>query len=111
METIQFEVQGSAAKPYTVQFIRRSEHNISAYCTCPAGQRGQYCKHRFNIISNNAKSVVSKNIDQVEVVVSWIPGSDIEKAMIKAKKAEEAVEKAKKALAAAKKEIALTMRD
>ena len=50
MERIDFLVQGSAFHPYEVKFLKRSEKNLSAYCTCPAGDNGQYCKHRFSIL-------------------------------------------------------------
>lgn len=33
---IVFAVKGSAAEPYEVRFVKRSETNLSAYCTCPA---------------------------------------------------------------------------
>lgn len=87
METIIFEVQGSGDSIYEVKFIKRSETNISAYCTCMAGSKGQYCKHRFNIINGSAKGVVSDNADEVALVASWIPGSDIGEAMEKVKEA------------------------
>lgn len=46
MNQIKFLVIGSSENPYEVNFIRRG-NNLSAHCTCPAGENGQYCKHRF----------------------------------------------------------------
>jgi uncharacterized Zn finger protein len=48
MEEICFLVQGSAEEPYKVTF-RKKGNNLSAYCTCPAGENGQYCKHRIEV--------------------------------------------------------------
>lgn len=111
MEEIRFQVQGSAPEPYEVHFIKRSENNISAYCTCPAGDNGQYCKHRFNILAGLTDNIVSGNENQVKIIKSWLPGSDLESAMQKVEQLEKEFLKAKKALSAAKKKVAEAMRD
>lgn len=55
MEDICFLVQGSAEEPYKVTF-KKNGSNLSAYCTCPAGENCQFCKHRFRMAlsGNNA---------------------------------------------------------
>ena len=111
MQEITFEVQGSAAEPYVVVFVRRSDTNLSAYCSCPAGKNGQYCKHRFSILDGETKGIVSDNLDDVKVVQSWLPGTDIEAALIKMRELEAEAVKIKKTLSAAKKEVAKAMRD
>ena len=111
MHEISFEVQGSAAEPYGVVFVKRSDTNLSAYCSCPAGKNGQYCKHRFNILDGATKGIVSDNLDDVKVVQSWLPGTDIEAALIKMRELEAEAVKIKKTLSAAKKEVAKAMRD
>ena len=107
-QQVQFEVQGSAAEPYLVRFIKSGD-NLSAYCTCPAGQNGMYCKHRFLILEGETKNIVSGNGDKVELVSSWLPGSDVEAAMQNVKIMEANVERAKKELSAAKKALATAM--
>jgi uncharacterized Zn finger protein len=109
MDKIVFEVKGSAPEPYQVTFTK-NENNINAFCTCPAGENGQYCKHRFAIMAGDAKAVVSSNRDQVTVVTSWLPGSDLEQAMMELAEAEHAHDKAKKRLTSAKKNVAKAMR-
>lgn len=111
MQEITFKVQGSAAEPYGVVFVKRSDTNLSAYCSCPAGKNGQYCKHRFNILDGATKGIVSDNLDDVKVVQSWLQGTDIEAALIKMRELEAEAVKIKKALSAAKKEVAKAMRD
>lgn len=111
MQEITFKVQGSAAEPYGVVFVKRSDTNLSAYCSCPAGKNGQYCKHRFNILDGATKGIVSDNLDDVKVVQSWLQGTDIEVALIKMRELEAEAVKIKKALSAAKKEVAKAMRD
>ena len=111
MEEIRFEVQGSADQPYGVVFVRRGPGNLSAYCSCPAGEKGQYCKHRFNILAGSAEGIVSKNQEAVGVVVSWLSGTDVEVALKKVRSLEAEEAKVKKALSAAKKELAKSMRN
>ncbi len=105
-----FYVQGSAPEPYKVTFNRLSEKVIAAYCTCPAGQNGMYCKHRFNIMNGKMKGLVGGNPDDISTVISWLPGSEIEAAFSYLFAVEKEVERAKKKLSSAKKALATTMR-
>ncbi|SER75819.1 SWIM zinc finger [Nitrosomonas sp. Nm51] len=81
MKEIEFFVQGSAHEPYCVTFILDG-NNLSAFCTCPAGENGQYCKHRFAILKGEDKGVVSDNVPKVKEVAAWLPGTDVEAAMM-----------------------------
>jgi len=111
MQEMRFKVQGSALEPYEVVFVKRSEKNLSAYCSCPAGENGQYCKHRFNILAGITKGIVSRNEADVKTVQSWLPGTDVETAIEKMRELEKEAEKIKKALSSAKKDVAKAMRD
>ena len=111
MDEISFGIQGSAVDPYQVRFVRRSEDNLSAYCTCPAGSNGQYCKHRFRILDGSAEGIVSNNLDDVKVVQSWLPGTDIEEALNRMRELEAEEARVKKDLSAMKKQLAKAMRD
>ena len=111
MQKISFEVQGSAAEPYRVVFVKKSETNLSAYCSCPAGENGQYCKHRFSILAGLTKGIVSDNLEDVKIVQSWLPGTDVDEAIQKMRALEFEAAKIKKELSAAKKAVAKAMRD
>lgn len=110
MEKKVFLVQGSAKEPYKVTF-QKDGNNLSAYCTCPAGDNGQYCKHRFNILGGITDGVVSANEPDVEVVTSWLTGTDVEAALNDVMNAEELFEIAKLKLSTAKKQLAKAFRD
>jgi len=110
MQEISFEVQGSASVPYGVVFVKRTKTNLSAYCSCPAGENGQYCKHRFYILDGITKGIVSDNLDDVKIVQTWLVGTDIEEALIKMRKLEVEAVRIKKELSAAKKDVAKAMR-
>lgn len=109
MDVIKFLVQGSAPEPYHVTFTKTNT-NLNAFCTCPAGDNGQYCKHRFRILSGSTTSIVSENKDEVALIQSWLPGSDVEKALKEFTEAENECDLAKKRLSLAKKKVAKAMR-
>ena len=75
------QFKGSTQDPHEVEPIGLSETNLSVCCTCPAGMNWRYCKHRFGIIEGSTKGTVGDNLDDVAVVKSWVPGTDIYLAM------------------------------
>lgn len=111
MEEIAFNIQGSAPEPYRVVFIRRSQTNLSAYCSCPAGESGQYCKHRIAILDGVQNGLVSSNAEGIKIVQSWLRGTDIEKALLKMRSLEKEAERIKRELSSAKYDLAKAMRD
>jgi uncharacterized Zn finger protein len=110
MDSLSFLVKGSSPEPYRVTFSK-SGKNISAYCTCPAGENGQYCKHRFGILAGSARNVISNNVDDISKVSAWLPGSDIEEAWVEVKRLEYEADIIKTQLSRAKKNLAKAMRD
>lgn len=109
MKELVFFVQGSAKEPYKVTF-RKTGDNLSADCTCPAGDNGQYCKHRFNILGGFTNGIVSGNEGGVKEVSSWLAGTDVEVALNSFMEAEYQLESAKLKLSAAKKQLAKAFR-
>jgi uncharacterized Zn finger protein len=105
METLEFLVQGSAAEPYRISF-HRDGTNLSAYCTCPAGENGMYCKHRIRILHGLIEAVVSDNAADVNTVASWLAGTDVETALHAVTLLEKEAERIKSELSAAKKALA-----
>ncbi len=110
MNDIKFLVQGSASEPYVVVF-RKSTSNLTGLCSCPAGENGMYCKHRFRILAGSIEGIVSENVNDVEIVKSWVRGSDVEKALDELHQAETELEKMKKKVSALKKKLARTLMD
>ena len=107
MERYVFQVQGSAIEPYEVT-IQRDRDNLIAYCTCPAGEVGQYCKHRFAILSGNVDKVV-RGAENVSRAAALLPGTDVEDAWNLVLEAEARLEAAKRDLGGAKKKLAQSM--
>ncbi|WP_158537822.1 MULTISPECIES: SWIM zinc finger family protein [unclassified Photorhabdus] len=111
MEKINFLVQGSAEEPYKVTFTKKDEKDFLAFCTCPAGENGMYCKHRINIINGDTRNIVSDNIQQVDIIArQWLPNSSIEAALEDVRKAESLLDDIKRAISLAKRNAAKAMR-
>jgi len=110
MKEMVFLVKGSAKEPYKVTF-RKNDNNLSAFCTCPAGDNGQYCKHRFNILGGFTDGLVRGTEADVRIIASWLPNTDVEAALLAVMDAEEKYESAKLELSNAKKHLAKTFRD
>lgn len=110
MATLEFLVEGSAKDPYEVIFIKNDD-NLTAICTCPAGTYGNVCKHRTTIIEGDAKSVVSENAADVETIVAWVVGTDVEAALKALRDAEAAGAGSKDAVKDAKANLAKALND
>lgn len=110
MNEITFFVQGSAPAPYLVIF-RKSGNNLTGLCNCAAGENGMYCKHRFRILAGSTVDIVSDNIQDVEIVKTWLKDSDVEKALDELHSAESDLEKLKKKVSALKKKVAKALID
>ena len=110
MKTIYFLVQGSQPEPYEVIFKKKGD-NITASCTCPAGQYFMHCKHRVRILEGITEGIVSDNIEDAKIVHSWLPGSDVEVALNKVKLAEKKAEDAKLEFSNSKKMLAQILMD
>jgi len=109
MPSLHFFVQGSDPEPYEVKIVQRENMNVSAYCSCAAGEKGLHCKHRVRILRGQIDDIVSDNQDDVKTVVSWISGSDIETAIYDLMRAEEELESLKKRITSFKKSLARAM--
>ena len=105
---LQFLVQGSESKPYVVEFSR-TENHLRATCTCRAGSVGQYCKHRFNLLSGEVTGLVSENSDDVNKLPAMLASSDVKEALDMVIKAEADFEEAKKKLQGMKHRLARIM--
>jgi len=109
MEEVVFEVNGSSSEPYGVVFVKRSETNLSAYCSCRAGENSQSCKHRLSILEGKTDGIVSSNLDQVKIVQSWLAGTDLEKNLKIMRQLESEATRIKKELSFAKKSVSNAM--
>ncbi|MDO6564658.1 SWIM zinc finger family protein [Amphritea sp. 1_MG-2023] len=96
MKTIKFLVEGSSPEPYLVTFTKDGD-SLNAFCTCPAGENGQYCKHRLGILSGSKQFLVCENKEQVSTIQLWLLGSDLEAALRELAEAEHEHDHAKNA--------------
>lgn len=104
MEQATFKVRGSAAEPYELTFIKDGD-SLTALCTCPAGEFGNVCKHRTNILDGKTAAITSGNEDEVATIGEWLVGSDVEAALNELR----TVEQAGGDVVAAKRQLARAM--
>lgn len=107
--SIQFLVQGSSDDPYRVTFEVR-DGQLKGYCTCPAGDNGQFCKHRINLLYGVVDNVLDLDEQKMALLHSWIPGSEVETALQEIIEAEKEVARANKVLKEAKKNLSKVLR-
>lgn len=108
MDELSFLVKGSVADPYEVTFIKDGD-SLTALCTCPAGQFGNFCKHRITILDGDGGAIVSENANRVATITEWLQGTDVAAALCEYRKLEKAAGASKSVLAAAKKKLARAM--
>ena len=108
VETIIFEVQGSAKEPYSVKF-QQLAGRIAASCTCPAGVFQDLCKHRVMILNGITKDIVSDNAAAVAQIQQWIVGTEVAAALAEMTSIEAQIDQLKKQLKEVKKTVAHIM--
>ncbi len=108
MEELIFLVKGSSDTPYEVTFIKDGS-SLTAICTCPAGQFGNFCKHRIAILDGDISAITSENVARATTVVSWLAGTDVESALFELRAVEASTDVARNVLVAAKKKLARAM--
>ncbi|MFM2005749.1 MAG: hypothetical protein RLZZ09_1404 [Pseudomonadota bacterium] len=109
MNRLVFHVQGSAAQPYRVTF-EKTGNNLNGYCTCPAGDKGQHCKHRTNILYGVIDGIINPDFDDLCQLGDWIPGTDVEHALKELQTADQAFKEAEARLKVAKKNLSIALR-
>lgn len=108
MERMEFLIEGSRGDEYSVTF-HIDGTKVTAFCTCQAGENGQYCKHRFGIIGGDITNLLSGNDHDVSRLEELMRGSELETAYKRVLEAEAVYQAAKKELDAAKKALAKVM--
>lgn len=109
MNSYTFLVQGSSSAPYEVT-IEKDGDILRAFCDCPAGNKGQYCKHRFSLLEGSDKAVVGGDTSIISELPKMLIGTDVGLAIDALAGEEAELAKIKKRVTAAKKAVAVAMR-
>lgn len=80
-ERFSFDVE-SYSDPETVYQVcfKRSDQSMSITCTCKAGQMGQFCKHRMDLLNDRTDHLLNDSEDDLRALsycISWIEGSSL----------------------------------
>ena len=109
MRQIEFTVRGMKGDLYTCTFQRDGD-NLNAFCTCPDGHAGNYCKHRIALLDGNQTIVVSNNAKQVDDLPEMVSGTDVETALVVLSEAIQVFQQAEASLVEAQRGLARAMR-
>ena len=83
----------SHPEPYLV-IIKWNGSKISAFCNCRAGELGQLCKHKLQILSCDSKVLFDvKQVDDLNKIAEWVNSSTLLKVFDELEKAEQEKEK------------------
>ena len=74
---VKFLIQGSGKEPYRCTFWKVDNYDLHSACTCPAGKKGQYCKHRFALLEGDITNVVNYSEEDFKELQEMLKSSDI----------------------------------
>ena len=116
---IEFKVAVGRARFVVTFYLGKSY--LNADCDCPAGKYGNFCQHRIKLLRGDGSEIVSDNLDDLEKVVSKLPGTRLESALIefevlasqvtelRAKGSSDELDKAEAEFKAARKKLSVMM--
>lgn len=88
----------SREEPYSVEF-RLKDNLLSVECDCPAGERGQLCKHKLSFISHKKAMLYdSEQAQELDKVCKWVECSDFSELLKVLEETERELEQAKRKL-------------
>lgn len=105
MTVYRFLIQGSTTEPYETTFYFDGK-NLNASCSCAAGNNGQYCKHRTELLKGEIAKIVSKNKSEITNLLQAFKNSPLDLKLQQLKSEEQQLELLKKKVDATKKEVA-----
>lgn len=89
-------------EPYKVVF-RYEEGLLRILCNCPAGQFGQFCKHKVSLALKDPKMLFDqKQKDQLDRAYEWVKASSLTDLFDEIRRIERELEDMKKRLKSAK---------
>lgn len=97
----------SSGKEYSVEVAETKDGPVIT-CDCPAGENGQYCKHRFALIAGDDREVIEADAP-VSEIAKLLAGSRLEAALAAMQRQDAIVKKAQAGLRAIKKSVANAM--
>ncbi|MCA0905149.1 SWIM zinc finger family protein [Ruegeria marisrubri] len=97
----------SSDAEYTVT-VEKTQDDILIFCTCPAGENGQQCKHRLSILEGDDSKVISATHPASEVA-AILPGTRLGNSLVYLRECEAMLASSQAALKKAKKQVARAM--
>lgn len=91
------------ARNYLVEFLLENG-KLYISCSCEGGKRGNWCKHRESLITNNMSGLSADlDVDDLNELRNWISTSEFPRLLARIELAKDELDSAKKALSMAAK--------
>ena len=101
----------SRDEPYEVTFTL-NDGILLIWCDCPAGVRGQLCKHKLSLAANKKAMLFDENqVEQLHKAYIWVENSGLFEAIEEVHIVEKELESLKNKFKGTKAKIARLMRD
>jgi len=104
--------KSSTGEPYNVEFLVESG-KLSVFCNCKAGQFGQLCKHKTELLAGNRARLFDETeahlLDQLQAVVSR--ADQLRQLSSRVAESEKTIRREQAALKAIKKELATKLKN
>ena len=80
MPRINCEVVGSEGDIYDIT-IESAPGALAMFCTCKAGENGQWCNHRLRLLDGDFDHLVGKPSMMLRELKAWLVGTSVERAL------------------------------
>ena len=104
MKNLTISVVSDSGNFYNVTF-KKADDVFTSSCNCTAGEHGQICKHRLNILNGDLSGTRDIKRDDILAMLTWFKETRAEEALKQLNSAQNELEQAKKRLASAKKQL------
>jgi len=96
---------------YEVKF-HHEDGKLKVFCSCAAGEKGRFCKHKWQLLSGNSDMLHNpEQLEDLQKVVTWVKDSDFKRLYDKVNELELELEVIKKQIKAEKKNVERRMRE
>jgi hypothetical protein len=97
---------------YTVEFSKHEDGKLRVFCSCPAGELGKFCKHKWRLMGGDQALLWDKSDGALLAeALKWVDASDFPSLYTKVNELEAQIETLKAELSKEKKNVERRIRE
>lgn len=106
------EAKSSSGDSYYEVKFHHEDGKLQVFCSCAAGEKGRFCKHKWQLLSGNSAMLHRPEQEEdLQQVVAWVENSDFKHLYDMVNELELEVEVLKKQIKSEKKNVERRMRE